>query len=81
LTSVLAVASMLVNRPTPSMLVVTPEGGVACAGSMSRAAATSAPTAAMAARMRLGWIFTAAPFRTGRWSGDQQPMRRRSTPG
>jgi hypothetical protein len=44
------------------MLVVTPEGGVARAGSISSAAATSAPTTATAATMRVRWTFIAAPF-------------------
>lgn len=55
MTSVLAVASMFVNRPMPIMAVATLSGGVACAGSMSSAAATSAPTAAIVAMVpRMG---------------------------
>jgi hypothetical protein len=41
------VASMFVNRPMPIMVVATLSGGVACAGSMSSAAVTSATTAAI----------------------------------
>jgi hypothetical protein len=71
LMSVLALASISAKRPTPRMVVVTPEGGVACAGSMSSAAATRPTTAAMAAmapRMGGRWRFIAPPVRSGRWS-------------
>src|SRR5215216_4426450 len=62
LMSVLTLVSMSVKRPTPIVDVVTLSGGVARAGTTINAALTSAPMAAMAARVRVRWTFIAAPL-------------------
>src|SRR5215211_169844 len=59
---VLTWVSIASKRPVAMGMVVTPEGGVACAGRMISAAPMSAPAAAMAVRVRLRWTFIAAPF-------------------
>jgi hypothetical protein len=59
---VLIFVSIASKRPVAIGVVVTPEGGVASAGTTINAAPMSAPTAAMAVRVRLRWTFIAAPF-------------------
>src|SRR5215212_9449095 len=59
---VLIFVSIASKRPVAIGVVVTPEGGVASAGTTINAAAMSAPTAAMAVRVRLRWTFIASPF-------------------